>query len=751
MQLPSLVLRAFSAGELAPSLSARADQALYQLGLKTCRNFLIQRQGGVINRPGTRFLGEVKDSADATLLYRWSFTAASQSTLIELGDQYARFWRGGERLEVVTADLDAYSGVTAYEQGDLVKDAGVGYYALRATTGDTPASSPADWYPLPATGANSIYEIPTPWLSTDFTGPTGRPRFAQDGATIVITHSGYEPRLLTNLDPTGIDDDEPSWTLSPIVFGPSIAAPANLAGTEGATGTAAPQYKVTAVKADTFEESLPTAAVTLSNAVEPPTEAAPNHLTWDAVADAVEYRVYKDPFGNGTFGLLERATEQEEFFDVGFAPDFSLTPPQAREPFGPAAHNPEVATHYQQRRVFAHTETDPATVWTSRTGFLSNLSIRSPLQDDDAVTFTISARDLHVVRHLVPLKQLVILTNTGEWLVRGNSDGVLTPTGINLDQHAYHGASRVVPVVIGNAIVYVQARGTSLRDLRFDAPSQSALGGRDLTLFAGHLVDGYTLTAIDYQLSPHSIVWVVRSDGTLLALTYLADVDQWGWSRCDSGGDVFEDVCVVPEDDEDVVYVLVRRTVDGSTVRYLERLASRPLFTDASYAADAFFVDCGITQTGASTTSVTGLDHLEGETVYALADGAVQGPFTVAAGAITLTTAASTVHVGLRITAQLETLPLDVHGTGVRAQRKRIQDLVTIVETSALDFYAGPASDQLVQVRRNPWESAAGLITGQRETLLTSRFREDGHVFIQHVNPTPLAILGLIPKFEVGG
>jgi hypothetical protein len=106
--------------------------------------------------------------------------------------------------------------------------------------------------------------------------------------------------------------------------------------------------------------------------------------------------------------------------------------------------------------------------------------------------------------------------------------------------------------------------------------------GTDLTVFAAHLFQKYTLVDWDYALNPNSIVWIARSDGTLLGLTYLREHAIWGWHRHDTDGEV-ENVCVVPEGAEDKVYLVVRRTINGSVKRYIERMASRT-YTDETLA-----------------------------------------------------------------------------------------------------------------------------------------------------------------------
>ncbi len=140
-----------------------------------------------------------------------------------------------------------------------------------------------------------------------------------------------------------------------------------------------------------------------------------------------------------------------------------------------------------------------------------------------------------------------------------------------------------------------------MRDLKYDINSDG-YNGNDLSIYSPHLFDGHTLVDLAYAENPHSVVWAIRSDGALLGMTYLREQEIWGWHRHDTGnGDTFENVCVVAEGAEDAVYVVVKRTIDGQTKRYIERLASR-FFTDIR---DAFFVDSGLTYDGRNDTATT--------------------------------------------------------------------------------------------------------------------------------------------------
>jgi hypothetical protein len=742
----TLIQRSFAGGELAPALHARADLAKYVTGLRTCRNFLIQRSGGVANRPGTRLIGECKTNSTAVRLMSYVADTIGESILIEVGNGYLRFFKNGAAIEL--SGVAAYNGATDYVIGDIVVSGGINYYCKADTTGHAPPDA-TYWYPMPG----DLLELPSPF-------GTSLCHDAQSGNVITLTSGAgvVRPHELIYVSDT-------VWVIRAIDTEPAIAAPTGPIFTPGGAGTLTYAYKITAGAIESYEESEPSTVVQQVNVAEP-TPAAPHVLQWTAVTGAAEYYIYCDPYGNGTFGFVGTATGIVNFRDIGFTPDFAVTPPLARVLFTTATNYPRRATYYQQRRFFGNTLSNPDSIWASRTGFHSNFGVASPLQDDDALTFKIAGFQHNPIRHLIGLKTLIVLTDAGEWSV-GEPRVPLTPSSLASDQETYCGVSDVVPVIIGNAIIYVQSRGAIVRDLRFDYQVEG-LGGRDLTLYAQHLFDGYTIDEVAYQQTPHSIVWACRSDGALLGLTYLREEEVWGWHRHDTGAaGLIQHVCVVPEAGEDVVYLIVRRTIGGAYHRYIEKLERREI---VDFNADAFFVDAGLSWDGAPVTVISGLDHLEGEVLAVLADGAVlyngdpagssAGLFRVSMGSLTLPTPAapatgySVIHAGLPIRfAEIETLDLDVAGSDVRDKRKRIGALNILVDATSRSFYAGPDSSSLYQYKLAPQEGTSHVtpFTGQLEMSVIARFDNEGRILIRQLDPLPVSILGVLPAAELGG
>jgi hypothetical protein len=739
----SLFQRAFAGGELAPSLAARADQTKYLTGLRTCRNWIVQRFGGVANRPGLRFVGETRDSVTTTFLLRYIAATPGDSVLIEAAPLYLRFYRAGALVRLT--GVVAWNAGTNYAIGDIAVSGGVNYYAVKAGINHVPPNA-TFWYAMPS----DILELPTPFGNAGFD-------WSQSGNVLTLTSPLVPPYELIYFGLT-------QWAIQQVSTAPAVNPPTALLGVAGVVGTRDYKYVVTSAAVDSFEESV-ASVILQSTPCGYPTKDNPNVLNWTAPVGApaiAEYYVYLDPYENGTYGFIGTATGQTSFKDIGFTPDFAVTPPLPRILFTTTGNFPAHSTTYQQRRIFAATVNDPDGIFGSRVGFRSNFNISSPLQDDDAITLRIAGDQANPIARLLGLKTLDVLTDAGIWTI-GQPKIPLTPANLPADQETYNGVGAVRPVVIGNAIIYVQARGSIVRDVRFEQEVEG-LAGRDLSLYAAHLFDGRTIVKMDYQQTPQSIVWACRSDGTLLGLTYLREEEIWGWHRHDTGaGGLFEDVCVVPETSEDVVYVLVRRTIGGVFKRYIERLEAREIL---SFNADAFFVDAGLTYSGAPVASISGLSHLNGQVVAVVADGKViyngdpagadAANFTVTAGTIphVFAPAASIIHAGLAIRySDLETLDLDVQGAAVRDKRKRVASVTLLLDASVRTFWAGPSSTRLVQVKLKPHETGlAGVpFTGQETIAIETTWGDYGRVFIRQIDPLPITILGILPNVDLGG
>lgn len=272
---------------------------------------------------------------------------------------------------------------------------------------------------------------------------------------------------------------------------------------------------------------------------------------------------------------------------------------------------PSEVEFFADRLIFAHTIQEPQAVWLSKAGSYVDFGKSNPTVDDDSISATLNARQQNAIREMVPLDRLILLTSGGEWKTSGGQDDVLTPTTIAFKPQSYNGASEMPALVIGNTALYVQNRGYIVRDLSYQFDVDGYTGG-DLTVFSSHLTEGKPLVDWDYQQVPFSIVWSVREDGTLLSMTYMREQEVVGWTPMEIDG-VVESVCCIPEGGEDAVYVSVKRTINGVTKRYVERMASR-LITDVR---EARFLDSFLTYDGrgdgTKTMTATAADWSVGE------------------------------------------------------------------------------------------------------------------------------------------
>ena len=612
----------FAAGEIAPALYGRVDQVKYSTGLRTLRNFFVMRHGGATNRPGSYFVGPVKDSTKTIRLVPFVFNTA-QTYVLEFGDQYLRVIKNGAPVKLtgqaITGVTNAspgvvtYTGSDTYANGDEVLITGVAgtlglflngrrFKVAGVNTGantfqlnyldDSVVSTVGKGTWTSGGLVEEIYTISTPYLEADLSTL----QFVQSADVITIVHPDYAPRDLSRSADT-------SWSLSAITFAPEVSTPTGGSATAGGTtGSTTYKYKVTAIHNETFEESLPTSALTTASGNATLDKTNNVTIAWTTVANASEYNVYKA--SNEIYGLIGIAGEDgsPSFVDIGITADTTDTPPTARNPFNATDDYPSAVTYYQQRLMLANTDNNPETIYGSRSGNFKNFSSSSPSQDDDAVTFTMAGRQVNEVVHMLDLSTLVIFTASGEWAAQGDQAGILTPGQVNTKQHSYHGASRLSPIVIGGTAIFVQARGSIVRDLAFDYQSDG-YRGNDLTIFSAHLVDGYEIVDWAYQQTPHSVVWMVRDDGVLLGMTYIREHQVIGWSRHDTDGTV-ENVCVIPEGSEDSVYITVLREIDGEEVRYIERLTQRRV----DDIKDSIFMDATLSYDGRNDTDAHTMD-----------------------------------------------------------------------------------------------------------------------------------------------
>jgi len=399
------------------------------------------------------------------------------------------------------------------------------------------------------------------------------------------------------------------------------------------------------------------------------------------------------------------------------------------------------------------------------------MDITNPSESDDAIVATIVASQVNAIKWMVPMNDLILMTSGGAWKMIGgsvNSPVAITPSNIVVVPQSYTGCADLPPIVVNYDILYVQAKGSIVRDLAYNFYAQ-LYTGTDMSILSNHLFFGHNLERWCYAEEPFKQVWAVRDDGILLSFTYLKEQDVYAWAHHDSPGnsgtDRFLSCASIPEQqvtgiNADSVYFVVQRTLPGvnggNPVKYIERMTSRNFLTNGvSDVTRAWFVDCGLQYSGLATSSVSGLDHLNGATVFILADGSVQKRQVVAGGSVTLQYPASIVTVGLPYVAQLETLCLEPDSLSMQTQsfRKKIPAvMVRVTDTRGLKV--GPSFDDLDEMKERSASvsmgAAVALFTGDERIQIDNRYVLDDDVCIQQDAPLPCTILGVIPSVSIG-
>lgn len=411
---------------------------------------------------------------------------------------------------------------------------------------------------------------------------------------------------------------------------------------------------------------------------------------------------------------------------------------------------PGSVSYFEQRRVFGGSTDKPQNIWMTKSGTESNMTYSLPVRDDDRIAFRVSAREANRIRHIVPLSQLLLLTASSEWRVTSVNSDAITPASISVRPQSYIGANNVQPVVVNNSLLYAAARGGHVREMGYDWQASGFITG-DVSIRSAHLFDEYDIVDMAYSKAPHSLVWLVSSSGLLLGLTYVPDQKIGAWHRHDTDG-VFESCACVAEGREDVLYVVVRRVINGATVRFVERMASRQI----NALPEAFFVDCGAAYSSdTAVTTVSGLDWLEGKTVSILADGAVQPQQVVTSGTITLEQAAYNVTVGLPIVADAETMPLTViNATAGLQGRGKSVDRVWLRVWQSSGIWVGPDTDTMVEYKPRTSEvygAPPALKTGELEIALRAQWSQNGQIAIRQLDPLPLTLVSLCAEVSLGG
>jgi len=429
---------------------------------------------------------------------------------------------------------------------------------------------------------------------------------------------------------------------------------------------------------------------------------------------------------------------------------------------------PSCGMFYQQRLFAANTAEQPQTFSASQTADFENQTpdnLSGTVEDDDAFNYTISADDVNAILWMRAGKAtMVIGTVGGEWTV-SSVGAVVTPSDVVVEPATSHGSADIEPLRIGGIVLFVQRAMRKVRELGFDF-AVDGYRAFDMTRLAQHIARG-GIVEMAHAEEPDGLVWSIRNDGTLLSMTFRREEDVVGWARHVIGGSfgtgqaVAESVSTNPGEagagqvqssaNRDEVWVIVKRTINGATKRYIEVLERDWETSDDQ--EDAYYADSLITYDGAATTSITGLDHLEGETVKILADGSIHPDRTVSAGGITLDGSYSVVQIGLGYThtiKSLRMLPGTVAGTPLGKTKQIFGVTFVVLNSHTISFGPNASTLRKVDFREldDLMDTAVPYYTGEYFAEWDDDWKTDPRVVIQSDDPAPFTLLAMAPEID---
>lgn len=417
---------------------------------------------------------------------------------------------------------------------------------------------------------------------------------------------------------------------------------------------------------------------------------------------------------------------------------------------------PQTLCFFQDRLCFGGTKKQPYMVWMSRTGDYGNFSVEKAsgtVTDDSAVALAFVSRKQFKILHLIASTDLIVLTAGNEWTVSGSD--TVTPSKAVPKMQTTRGCSTVEPLMIGGRIVFVQGRGSTVRDMAYSYETDS-YGGNDLTLLAKHIIENVQIVDSAYKQEPDSTIYFVRSDGTMACLSYIMEQKVYAWSTIETQGKI-EAVAAVQEGDEDIIYLVVKREINGVTVRNIEYLAKNP--AKSNNPDDYIMLDNAIEYSTAEKSSgETEIDaaELAGEKVTVIGDGRMYSGLTVSQdGTVTLPAAVQHAFIGLpyRSIVELPNVEIKTGDGTMQGRKKQISNCILRLSNS-LGGMVGPDINtmDLMNFDEQSAVSNIKLFTGDKHmTLPIGGFNNEGRVIIVTDEPYPFNLLAVVREVSFGG
>jgi hypothetical protein len=528
----------------------------------------------------------------------------------------------------------------------------------------------------------------TPWTEAD----VSQISWAQFGDSIIVTHPDHAPQRIVKVSSI-------SWTIDGLAF------------SEKESGQSCQPFARFAPDDVTLSASGTVGAITLTTSDD---VFVPDHL-------GAIFRLRGDQVQ--ITNVTNATSADAVVLPSGGLADASATVDWDEQAFSDARGWPISISFHQNRMVIGGSKGLPNGLWMSRSGRFLDFDLGTGF-DDEAIAFRLSANDAPAIRALMSGRHLQIFTSIGEWIVTGDP---LTPTNIQVRQQSRVGSPidrQVPPRDVDGATLFAARNGREIREFLF-ADTEQAYQSPDLALLARHLVTDPVDQAFDRG---RRLFLVVMSNGALATIAIYRNADIVAWTEQITDGNILS-VAVT----DTRTFALVER-INGVFVEELR---------------DDLFVDAGLDLFEAAPTTIwTGLDHLEGQTVTVLADGVSVETPTVTAGQVALSSAASTITVGLPYTHIVEPLPPATNSTSGRTQEplyRPIRVVLRLLETGSLNVDTGSgARDLLFPASPTAFTGDQTLrALGWRRGATTSPWK------IEQSTPLPFTLLSATTELKV--
>lgn len=813
---------AFVRGELSPRLHARASLDLYRAGLAVCENFLTLPHGGIRKRAGSYYVGELGPGSfgpgvtGVVRLFPFIFSA-DQAYCLELGELYLRIYAYGARVGTIELTTpwpeDALDGIQFVQSADVMwlvhPD-----YAPQVLTREAALTWTLDEFEFDDGPYKDINLTPTTLtpastgsltpIMTNNTTPSGTVADSAGSANAyllfdgdrsgqynVATASGWTSYTFS----AGTKVADAYWMVAPVT-GDLTGAPSEwtIEGYDGSSwvvlDTRSGESGWSAGEKRYFEFTNKTAYSSYRFNWK-----ALNGLTTLVIA---ELRLNEAGDGQTPFNLTASSTTGIND-GVGFKTTDVGRPIRLLGGDGVwrwAKIAARTSSTVVTIRLYGHAlpDTSPITNWRmsafeegdwpssvglfeerlalaqryavflSKTGLFEDFSTGEA--DDDALEFrNAGGGQANDIVWMADADGFLLLATAGGVRALSGSglDEALTPTSFKNRKSRTFGCSYIAPIDAGASFVYVTRNRRVLAELMQNASGRFT--SDDITQVSEH-IPKKGIVEITYQSDPDPMIWFPLDTGELGGYTHQPSQEVRGMHRhvfggvFGSGDAVVERALSTPgQDGPDDVWLAVKRTISSNTRRYLE-IMTAPM--EYSTLDDAFFVDCGLSYSGAATNSLSGLSHLNGQSVDVLYKTGAGKWFvakgrTVSGGAITLPNSATCVkaHVGLPYDGTVETLELDVGGKdgSLVGRRKKVAKVILSL------FETDTSGLQIRSKLRGAWENiriptnvasdgSITLFTGNVEVPIDDSYEGQGKVELRHTNPTPCTVRGLSPVME---